>query len=132
VLHQDSTDYGGWVNLDNYAQMNEPFGLLPFNDQTRQHGSMLPFNANFLKQRPKTRHQFLSSLQGTQFAILPIHTGKEHSLFQSLTCSLPLFVGAQQPDFIALASLFNSHANGANIFYKVAFITLNYYYCLLY
>ena len=36
VLHQsDSTsDYGSWVNLDNYAQMDEPFGLLPLNNQT--------------------------------------------------------------------------------------------------
>ena len=24
VLHQDSTDYGGWANFDNYAQMDEP------------------------------------------------------------------------------------------------------------
>ena len=45
VLHQDSTDCGGWANLDNYA---------PFDDQTRQHGSMPPFDADFLKQRPKT------------------------------------------------------------------------------
>ena len=134
VLRQDSTDYyggGGWVNLDNYAQTNEPFGLLPFNNQTRQHGSMLPFDASFLKQHPKTRHRFLSSLQGTQFAILPIHTGEERSLFQSLTRSSPLFVGAQQPDFVALASLFNSHANGISIFYKVTFMTLNCYCCRL-
>ena len=121
VLHRlDSTgDYGGWVNLDNYARTHEPFGLLPLNNRTRQHGSMLPFDANFLKQHPKTRHQFLSGLQGTQFAVLPIHTGEERSLFQSLTRSSPLFVGAQQPDFAALALLFNSHAHGTNIFYKV-------------
>jgi len=119
VLHQDSTDYGGWVNLNNYAQMNEPFGLLPLNDRTRQHGSMLPFDGDFLKQHRKTRHQFLSNLQGTRFAVLPIHTGEERSLFQSLTRSSPLFVGAQQPNFTALALLFNSHANGINIFYKV-------------
>lgn len=123
ALCEDLTDYGAWVNLDNYAQTNEPFGLLPFDDQTRKRVSMLPFdNSTPSKQHPNstTRHRFLSGLQGTQFAVLPVHTRKEHSLFQSLTHSSPLFSNTQRPDFIAIASTFNSHANGIDIFYKVS------------
>ncbi|KAF8836745.1 hypothetical protein BDN67DRAFT_1005294 [Paxillus ammoniavirescens] len=91
------------------------------NIRTCKHVSMLPFDNNLLKQHPKLRihHQFLSNLQGTHFTVLPVHTRKECTLFQSLTNSSPLFVGIQQPDFIAIALVFNSHTNGINIFYKL-------------
>jgi len=122
ALREDPTDYGAWINLNNYAQTNEPFGLLPFDDQTRKCVSMLPFdNSMPSKQHPNstTRHWFLSGLQGTRFTVLPVHTRKEHTLFQSLIHSSPLFANTQQPDFVAIASMFNSHANSIDIFYKL-------------
>jgi hypothetical protein len=123
ALREDPTDYGAWINLNNYAQTNEPFGLLPFDDQTRKCVSMLPFdNSMPSKQHPNstTRHWFLSGLQGTRFTVLPVHTRKEHTLFQSLIHSSPLFANTQQPDFVAIASMSNSHANSIDIFYKVS------------
>ena len=99
ALYQDSTDYSAWINLNNYVQMNEPFGLLPFNDQTCKRISMLPFNDTFSKQHPNstTRHQFLSRLQGTWFTVLPVHTHEERMLFQSLTYSSPLLQVSNGP-----------------------------------
>lgn len=120
ALRPDATDYvSSWVNLDNYQQTNEPFGLLPFDGPARERGSMLPYDPAFLKEHPRTRHQFLSNLQGTRFAVLPVHTREERTLFQSFAHSSPLFSGPQHPDFTAIASLFNTHANGADVFYKV-------------
>lgn len=132
TLHDDTTDYGAWVNLDNYAQTNEPFGLLPFDDQMRKRVSMFPFDNAHSGQDldpmtlaspqagPRIRHQFLSSMQGTRFAVLPVHTREERTLFLSLTNSSPLFTNTKQPDFVAIASVFNRDANGINIFYKAS------------
>ncbi|KIK78260.1 hypothetical protein PAXRUDRAFT_164440, partial [Paxillus rubicundulus Ve08.2h10] len=125
ALHEDvAIGHGSWVNGDNYKKTNEPFGLQPFNETALKCSEMLPFSSKFLSEHKKVQHQHLSKIQGTRFAALPVHTREEHTLFQAYADSLPLFNASQQPNFIALASLMNSHADGMQVFYKV--------YCVIY
>jgi hypothetical protein len=115
----------GWVNGDDYEEMQEPFGILPFDDDTLKRSGMLPFSSMFVKEN-NIRYVHLSQMQGTQFAVLPVHSREERALFQAYAESSPMFAGPQQPDFAALAALINGHADGTHIFYKVSCATI---YC---
>ncbi|KAG2103735.1 uncharacterized protein F5147DRAFT_775862 [Suillus discolor] len=120
--HALSDDTGvlssGWVNGDDYEEMQEPFGILPFDDDTLKHSGMLPFSSMFVKEND-IRYVHLSQMQVTRFAVLPVHSCEERALFQAYAESSPMFAGPQQPDFVALASLMNGHADGTHIFYKL-------------
>ncbi|KAG0702960.1 hypothetical protein DFH29DRAFT_998915 [Suillus ampliporus] len=109
---------GGWVNGDNYEEMKEPFGILAFDDDTLRRGGMLPFSSTFVKEN-KIRYEHLGWMQGTRFAVLPVHSREERALFQAYAESSLLFSGPQQPDFVALASHMNAHADGVHVFYKL-------------
>lgn len=98
--------------------MKEPFGILAFDDDTLRRSGMLPFSSTFVKEN-KIRYERLSWMQGTLFAVLPVHSREERALFQAYAESSPLFDGPQQPDFTALASHMNAHADGVRVFYKV-------------
>ena len=117
--------YGQWVNGDNYKPTTESFGILPFDDRTRMRLSMLPYSRSFAHEQ-KVRHRYLSERQCTRIAVLPVHTREERALFQLYASSSPHFSRSEKPDFTALASDMNAHANGITIFYMVS-----YTYCMV-
>jgi len=111
--------YGQWVNGNNYKRTTESFGILPFDDNTQKHFSMLPYSRVFAEEQ-KIRHRFLSERQGTRFAVLPIHTRSERAIFQLYANTSPHFARSESPNFTALASDMNMHADGLSTFYKVS------------
>lgn len=107
------------MNGNNYKPSTESFGILPFDDGARLQLSMLPYHHTFASEQ-KMRHRYLSERQGTRFAVLPVHTRSEHALFQLYADTSPQFSGPRGPNFAALASDMNDHADGLTIFYKVS------------
>ena len=107
------------MNGNNYKRSTESFGILPFDDGVQLQLSMLPYHHTFALEH-KMRHRYLSKRQGTRFAVLPVHTQSEHALFQLYANTSPQFSGPCGPDFAALASNMNDHADGLTIFYKVS------------
>jgi hypothetical protein len=63
----------------------------------------------------QNKHHHLAKLQGTQFAVLPVHTRQETALYKNL--QRRLFNG-QEPDWIMFAQQWSTHCNGYSIFYK--------------
>ncbi|KAG6379505.1 hypothetical protein JVT61DRAFT_9996 [Boletus reticuloceps] len=119
ALHQDvGAGYGKWVNGNDYEHTKEIFGILPFDEATRQQTGMLPYNSAFTRDQ-NVRHPYLSKQQGTRFAVLPIHTQHERDLFRAKVATSQLFAGPNLPDFIAVARDMNAHADGHHAFYKL-------------
>ena len=67
----------------------------------------------------KHRNTYLARRQGTRYAVLPVHTAKERSLFHSLVHTSTAFKTSGQPNWHMLAIEWSGHANGKTVFYKV-------------
>lgn len=60
-------------------------------------------------------------------AVLPVHTRSERALFKLLLADPQgLFAGRKEPNWIDVAKLWSSHADGISIFYKVSCLSIGY------
>lgn len=108
-----------WINGDAYVRSKETFGILPLSSHARTEMTMQTYDPQFA-QAQKMRHQYLASKQLTKFAVLPVHTREEKSLFRMFVGDPKgLFSGPHEPKWLALTAKWSSHADGRNIFYKV-------------
>ncbi|KAJ7801592.1 hypothetical protein B0H14DRAFT_3489350 [Mycena olivaceomarginata] len=65
------------------------------------------------------RYDFLASVQDTKFAVTPIHTNEEYSLFnKALRPSGPFAAATGPPDFKRMAKWWSAQVDGKKIFYK--------------
>ncbi|KAL6307399.1 hypothetical protein BKA93DRAFT_747778 [Sparassis latifolia] len=100
--------HGSWLNGNDYARVNE--------DSDTPYARVQP-----------PRHHYLSKRQGTQFAVLPVHTREERDLFQLFVDLLPLFKMPGQPNWDVAAAVWSNHADGRKIFYKLPEHIKSYY-----
>lgn len=114
-----------WVNGNAYVQAKETFGILPMGNQTRNALGMQPYSLQLAKDL-KMRHSYLAACQNTAYAILPVHTHEERSLFHLLvTAPGGQFTGLREPNWQAVAAKWAEHGDGKKIFYKVCVSLFN-------
>jgi hypothetical protein len=89
-LVNPSTKLKGWINTDFYEPTKEVIGVLPIPLEV-QHTNRLSAYIESLQdlcdsdqRKNPNQHQFLTRLQGTWKAVLPVHTPAERKLFQEL------------------------------------------------
>ena len=110
----------GWLNGNDYKQLQETFGILPLPRASQVTLGMHQHLDEFATGE-KVKHADLAKQQQTQVAILPVHTPAECALFW-LLISMPNgpFSGTNcQLNWVAMASQWAEHCNGRTIFYKV-------------
>ncbi|TCD61520.1 hypothetical protein EIP91_008291 [Steccherinum ochraceum] len=109
---------GGWVNGNDYTRSKEVIGILPLPQATKTSLDMLNYNAAFAK-KAAVRHRELALRQGTQYAVLPIHTAAERALFRCMITQLGENDQSRAPNWQALATRWSGHCDGRTIFYKL-------------
>ena len=65
-----------WVNGNQYIQTSKVFGILPIPTMLIESAIMLPSDTN----NPPKKYPYLACRQGTQFAVLTLHTNDEKAL----------------------------------------------------
>ena len=113
----DYTQITGWVNGSLYLPTKERLGILPIPSDVRHSSEMAEFNIATDKNQP---HIYLARMQGTQKAILPVHTPAEHKLFRDLMRSNPVFnTQTSGPIWKLAVKVWNKFADKeSGIFYK--------------
>ena len=118
TLVPNSHTIKGWTNGTMYAPTNEVFGILPIPEITRIKAAIQPaIPAAVIKKG----HWYLALRQGTQYAVIAIHTTEEKQLFSKLMRESPSFNrNNQDPDWKQAVQIWNrDHVDGKTIFYKV-------------
>lgn len=119
AMKPNPTARGGWVNGNDYAPVNETFGMIKLSPTFFKPLGMFELSAQYALDQ-KIHFRYIAEHQGTLLPILPVHTREERDLFQLLASSSPHFsISRQQPNWSALASIWAGHADGKVIFYKV-------------
>lgn len=81
-----------------------------------------------LSGKQRSSYLYLAGVQGTKYAVTPIHTKEEHELFNKLVQVGGTFAAVQRkPDFEAMVKHWSMEANGTNIFYKLKEHFITYY-----
>jgi len=112
----------GWINGDLYTPANEKIGILPIPDLVR---AAVGIDCHHPEDQ-KFQHAFLAQEQGTKYAVIAVHTNEEKAYFKQLMQENQLFNQSDSvPDWKHCAKVWNRHANGKDIFYKVG--TLGFY-----
>ena len=108
----------GWTNGMMYAPTNEVFGILPIPETTRVRAAIQPAISTSVT---KKGHWYLALRQGTQHAVIAVHTTEEKQLFSMLMRESPSFNrNNQDPDWKQAIQIWNrDHVDGKTIFYKV-------------
>lgn len=113
-----------WVNGNAYVRSGETFGILPLSDESRSAMGMKAFSGSLAKEQ-KLRHTYLAQRQNVLYAVLPMHSSEEYSLFRLLVNSPDgLFSGTHEPNWLAVTVVWSKHADGQKIFNKVDFLIL--------
>ncbi|KAM5545887.1 hypothetical protein V8D89_000013 [Ganoderma adspersum] len=107
-----------WINGNDYEPAGETFGIMLYNSEIQDKYHFLPFNSPMASEL-KYRNTYLAQRQGTRYAVLPVHTSKERSIFHSLVSTSASFKTRAQPDWHMLAVEWSGQANGRDIFYKL-------------
>jgi hypothetical protein len=115
-LIPSSSPLSGWINGDLFVQTKEIFGILPIPDAVKLSSHIIPYDD---RSRPK-RFAYLARKQGSQFAVLSVHTESERDLFSELMHSDSAFCGPGGPDFDSGTQKWNAYADGKTIFYKAS------------
>ncbi|KAI1787068.1 hypothetical protein LXA43DRAFT_1098652 [Ganoderma leucocontextum] len=110
---------GQWINGNDYERAGETFGIMSYDSETQDKYHFLSFNSPMASEL-KHCNTYLARRQGTRYAVLPVHTSKERSVFHSLVNTSALFKTRAQPDWHMLAIEWSGHANGTTIFYKLS------------
>lgn len=119
-----SRPVAGWINRDLYTPTTEVFGILPIPANVQLSSAITTFNpAN-----PPKKFQYLARKKDTCFAVLTIHTMEEKQFFSDCMMNEPSFTAAPDSDPVWLDSvkIWNNHADGETIFYKVCDIGLHH------
>ncbi len=97
-------------------QTTEVFGILPIPTTLIESADMLPSDAT----HPPKRYSYLARRQGTQFAVLTLHTDDEKALFSDFIAHSQVF-NSSQPNWSLAAKLWNrdNRVDGITYFYKV-------------
>jgi hypothetical protein len=108
----------GWVNGNMYVPTSEVFGILPIPPDIRFESGIPEY---LQPSQPPQRFEFLASKQGTQKAVLPVHTPQEYKLFSQLMRDHPVFNQPENgPSWVQAVKVWNRNAeNRAEVFYKV-------------
>jgi hypothetical protein len=125
----DLIEMKGWVNGNLYLPTSEQLGILLVPDDVQLASGMAEFN--LLSADKKQPHLYLAHMQGTQKAILLIHTTAEQDLFCELM-KTNLAFGTQEkgPIWKLAIKVWNEYADReTGIFYKVC---LDFLMILLY
>lgn len=77
---------------------------------------MLPYSPD-LSSAQKVRHNYLAQRQGSLFAILPVCTHAERSLFSLMSHTMAL--KSKKPNWVEFVQDWATYADGRTIFYKV-------------
>ena len=121
----------GWTNGTMYAPTNEVFGILPIPETTRIKAAIQPAISTAVI---KKGHWYLALRQGTQYAVIAIHTIEEKQLFSKLMRESPSFnCDNKDPDWKHAVQIWNrDHVDGKTIFYKVCSNALILYSIIIY
>jgi len=111
----------GWINGQLYAQSKHVSGVSPVPEVIRSKAAMNPALPG---DRQKKLHWYLALRQGTQYAVMAVHTTEEKMLFSKLMkTNLSFNRNNQHPDWKEAVKIWNrDHVNGEKIFYKVCVI----------
>ncbi|KAK0462162.1 hypothetical protein IW261DRAFT_1306026, partial [Armillaria novae-zelandiae] len=95
----------------------EVFRILPVPTNIQVLSTMTQFNVA----DPPKKFQYLARKQDTRFAVLTVHTLEKKHLFSDCMLNEPSFTAAHNSDPIWLdaVKIWNHHANGETIFYKL-------------
>lgn len=112
----------GFTNGRLYVRTKEVFGILPVPDETRILLGMLPCADTLATLAAgQGRDTWLAARQNTKYALLPVDTSTERTLFRE---RLKEHQGGRnatrEPDWIAMSRAFNAAADGVLVFYKVS------------
>lgn len=110
----------GWTNGQLYSSTTDvTAGILPIPVQIQTKSGMLPAIQGDVQEKKK--HKYLALRQGTQHAVIAVHTTEEKALFSKLMREDPCFNrDNQDPDWKECVKVWNiRYVNGINIFYKV-------------
>ena len=106
----------GWVNGQLYVQTQEQFGIAITPDSVISDNGMQPYNPDPSLSN-SMKFQFLAQQQNTRFAITMVCHDAEKKLFTRFKQeNNPAFAKNR---FHQAAVIWNVHANGKDIFYKV-------------
>ncbi|KAE9390707.1 hypothetical protein BT96DRAFT_1002033 [Gymnopus androsaceus JB14] len=86
------------------------------------HFSGIPSQLRFgrLSGKQRNSYTYLAGVQGTKYAVTPIHTKEEYELFNKLVKIGGEFAAVRgKPNFETMVVYWSSKANGTNIFYKL-------------
>ena len=108
----------GWTNGLLYQPTSEVSGILPIPSSIQINAGLQAIIHNPTSKLP---HQYLANCEGTQFAVIGIHSPTEKKLFSQLTKENPSFNhDKKDPDWKAAIQIWNTeYADGKTIFYKV-------------
>ena len=114
----DSETIRGWVNGSMYTPTSEVYGILPIPLEIVTKSAMQPFINTACGD---IKHAYLAKMQGTQYAVINVHTVAEKQLFASLMWNNHHFNRSNQdPDWKEAVREWNHNkADGKDIFYKV-------------
>ncbi|KAJ7138769.1 hypothetical protein C8R43DRAFT_955243 [Mycena crocata] len=129
------TMHSGYVNVSLFAPTHETFIITalpkslctkyeipPCDRRTNPEvnsGKVSPLPLVNLDGSQTNRYQFLASVQNTKFAVTPIHTNQEYSLFRKLVRAGGQFASSSghAPNFNEMAKTWSSKVDGKAIFY---------------
>lgn len=136
------TDYAtAFGDLANFKSSGQVFGIIPMDKETLvfsygmepaaadtnvnsttlydEHLDVLCTYSKRASRKYTDQFKFLSAVQGTRFAVVPIHTKTEINLYKQMVQKYPKFMSTtKQKDWIEFSKLWSPNANGKTIFYK--------------
>lgn len=81
----------------------------------------------FARRCPLNQYEFLALCQGTKYAVTPVHTEQEKTLYHELISQLAATSNRRNPNFLELSQLWTSRCDGVGIFYKSPELLKSYY-----
>ncbi|KAJ7637248.1 hypothetical protein DFH06DRAFT_1433264, partial [Mycena polygramma] len=123
----------GYINVSLFKPTHESFIIselpqhirdkynIPRHDQPiRSNTEIAPLPLVNLRGARTNRYEFLAAAQDTKFALVPVHTNEEYSLFNRAARSGGESAASNgPPNFNEMAKWWSGKVNGKNIFYKL-------------
>ncbi|KAJ7112383.1 hypothetical protein C8R43DRAFT_961795, partial [Mycena crocata] len=123
-----TTEQFGITRIPDTLRIQGNFDGVPVLDPIAAENSTLPLSSIFpmklqfgtLSGKRTNTYEYLASAQHTKYAVVPIHTPEEITLFEKqVQLGGNWFVATGQPSFEKMAGWWSKESNGKNIFYKL-------------
>jgi hypothetical protein len=103
-----------WVNGKGFEPTTESFGIVEMSSAVRENYLLEPFSRASDSSASQRAKQYVCASMNTRYEILPVHTKEEMRIFKQL-----LEDEGHRFDSKQMCRIFNTRANGRDIFYKV-------------